>query len=79
MAHCDTREASSVGETLTRFNHGDTIGRAVLGFFRSLRDAAARRREKARRDWLRHTTEAEIARLSPELRKDIGWPGRYER
>ncbi|WP_099864785.1 hypothetical protein [Pararhizobium haloflavum] len=77
MAHCETdARRPSIGESLTALTYGDTIGQTIIAAFNALRTASARRREKARRDWLRYTTDREIAQLPPEVRKDIGWPQR---
>ena len=50
----------------------------VVNGLRRLSVLMAERREKARRAWLRHTTEVELSRLPPEIKKDIGWPGRQD-
>jgi hypothetical protein len=35
-------------------------------------------RQKARRRWLVYVTERAVAELSPQMRKDIGWPTRFD-
>ena len=35
-------------------------------------------RRQAQRRWLARVTERAIAELSPQTRKDIGWPSRYD-
>ena len=70
MAYCnDIPARRAQTQSLTEVVHG------VVSRFLA---AAAKRRAEARRAWLRHTTEVEISRLPPEIRKDIGWPTRQD-
>lgn len=55
-----------------------TLTQRFVSLVRRLMADARVRRERARRAWLRHTTEVELSRLPPEIQKDIGWRRRQD-
>lgn len=71
-------ETSTFSAALSGATHADTIGAMILSFLARQRARAADRRARAKKAWLRHVTEREIAKLPPETRKDIGWPTRRD-
>jgi hypothetical protein len=77
MTNCHDMNAGPLPGGLNTV-HENTLVTSTIGLWARMRDAYARRRERARKNWVRYTTELEISKLSPELRKDIGWPNRYE-
>lgn len=56
----------------------DTVSARPSTLIGRLSSALAAYRNEARRRWLIRTTEKAIAELTPQMRKDIGWPTRYD-
>lgn len=78
MAYCNdidgrrplSRAPSDVG-------YGETIGNIVRGAVHRSSEHLSAWRKHRRVMRARKTTEAEIARLAPQIRRDIGWPGNF--
>jgi hypothetical protein len=73
MSTCETLPA-----TIPVSPRASTLAGRIAAFWRGIVQGAAARRRAARRRWLRYTTELELAKLPPEVRKDIGWPTRQD-
>lgn len=62
---------------MTRIVHEGSPTRATT-FVGRLAGLFSAYRRQARRRWIARVTEKAIADLSPQMRKDIGWPTRYD-
>lgn len=62
---------------MTHIIHDGAPGRPT-SFASRLAGLITTYRREARRRWIARVTEKAIAELSPQMRKDIGWPTRYD-